>query len=231
MGETVSYRSNGGTREGYLALPADGGTRPAVVVIQESWTLGAHITSIADRFAEAGFVALAPDLCPGGPSAVAGGTPAESVDALLSGLDQAAKEVAGAAEYLAGRAEVTGKIGCVGFAAGGGLALWSAPLSERIVAAAAFYPVLPWERMGTGWADYAGKAALVHRPEQDGAATAEGVAAARRAIEAAGGECAVYDYPGTAPSFFNDDRPDVFDREAAASAWARTLELFRAKLG
>ncbi len=36
MGEMVSYRGNGGTSEGYLALPASGsGSAPAVVVIQE----------------------------------------------------------------------------------------------------------------------------------------------------------------------------------------------------
>ena len=62
MGEMVSYRSNGGTSEGYLAIPASGTASPAVIVIQEWWGLVPHIRSVADRFAEAGFVALAPDL-------------------------------------------------------------------------------------------------------------------------------------------------------------------------
>ena len=61
MGSMVSYRSNGGTSEGYLATPASG-TGPGVIVIQEWWGLVEHITTTADRFAEAGFVALAPDL-------------------------------------------------------------------------------------------------------------------------------------------------------------------------
>ena len=39
-----------------------------------------------------------------------------------------------------------------------------------------------------------------------------------------------YDYPGTHHAFFNDDRPEVYQAEAAATAWARTLELFRTKL-
>ena len=55
--------------------------------------------------------------------------------------------------------------------------------------------------------------------------------AARRAIEEAGGHCALYDYPGTQHGFFNDDRPGVFDQPAAGSAWARTLEFLRSRLG
>ncbi|HWB34583.1 MAG TPA: dienelactone hydrolase family protein, partial [Rugosimonospora sp.] len=61
MGELVRYPSNGGTSEGYLAVP-ESGTGPGVVVIQEYWGLVPHIVSLADRFAQAGFVALAPDL-------------------------------------------------------------------------------------------------------------------------------------------------------------------------
>jgi carboxymethylenebutenolidase len=228
MGEMVSYRSNGGTSQGYLALPPSGsGSAAAVIVLQEWWGLVPHITAVADRFAEAGFVALAPDL-------YRGATPGEPDEArrLLMGLamDQAAREVAGAADYLAERPEVTGRVGTVGFCAGGSLALWSANHSERIVATAGFYPVLPWERMRSEWPDYAGKSALIHCPEEPATPVA-GVHAAAAAIRAAGGECVVHDYPGTRHAFFNDDRPEVFDQPAAASAWARTLEHFRVRLG
>jgi len=146
-------------------------------------------------------------------------------------MDQAARDIAEAADYLAERPEVTGRVGAVGFCAGGSLALWSAMFSERIVATVGFYPVLPWERMRPDWADYAGKAALIHCAEEDGSSAAEGVQAARRAIEAAGGECILQDYPGTSHAFFNDDRPEVFDQPAAASSWARTLDFFRNRLG
>jgi carboxymethylenebutenolidase len=228
MGEMASYRSNGGTSEGYLAVPSGQQASPAVIVIQEWWGLVPHITSVADRFAGAGFVALAPDFYRG-----AATTEPDEAGKLLMGLamDQAAKDIAGAADFLAERPEVTGKVGVVGFCAGGSLALWSGTLSDRIVAAAGFYPVLPWERMRPGWSDYAGKAAVIHCSEEDGTSTADGVQAAKKAIEAAGGMCTLYDYPGTHHAFFNDDRPEVFNGRAAASAWARTLELFRAKLG
>ncbi|GAA4436376.1 dienelactone hydrolase family protein [Phytohabitans houttuyneae] len=226
MGEMVSYRSNGGTSEGYLALPPAPGA-PAVVVIQEYWGLVPHITSLADRFAEAGFVALAPDLYHGKHT-----TEPDEAGKLIMGLamDQAAKDIAGAAAYLAERPETGGKVGAVGFCAGGSLALWSATLSDQIAATVGFYPVLPWERMRPDWAGYAGKSAIIHCSEGDGTSAAEGVQLARRSIEEAGGDCGLYDYPGTKHAFFNDDRPEVFDREAAASSWARTLDFFRKKL-
>jgi carboxymethylenebutenolidase len=227
MGEMVSYRSNGGTSEGYLALPSSPGAS-AVVVIQEYWGLVPHIISLTERFAEAGFVALAPDLYHGKHT-----TEPDEAGKLIMGLamDQAAKDIAGAASYLAERPETAGKVGAVGFCAGGSLALWSATLSDQIVATVGFYPVLPWERMRPDWSGYSGKSAAIHCSEGDGTSAAEGVQLARRSIEAAGGDCVLYDYPGTKHAFFNDDRPEVFDREAAASSWARTLDFLRTKLG
>ncbi|GAA4150714.1 dienelactone hydrolase family protein [Phytohabitans flavus] len=227
MGEMVSFPSNGGTSEGYLALPA-ALSAPAVVVIQEYWGLVPHIISLTERFAEAGFVALAPDLYHGQHA-----TEPDEAGKLLMGLamDQAAKDIACAGAYLTQRPETGGKVGAVGFCAGGSLALWSATISDEIVASVGFYPVLPWERMRPDWSGYSGKSAVIHCSEGDGTSAAEGVGLARRSIEAAGGDCVLYDYPGTKHAFFNDDRPEVFDHEAAASSWARTLDFFRKRLG
>src|SRR5947209_2708364 len=107
MGELVSYASNGGTSEGYLALPKSG-TGSAVVVIQEWWGLVPHITSLVDRFADAGFVALAPDLYHGLHT-----TEPDEAGKMMMGLamDQAAKDIAGAAAFLAGREATRGKVG------------------------------------------------------------------------------------------------------------------------
>ncbi|MCZ7425688.1 MULTISPECIES: dienelactone hydrolase family protein [Micromonospora] len=228
MGEMVSFTGNGGTSEGYLAIPSGGAASPAVIVIQDWWGLVPHVRAVVDRFAEAGFVALAPDFRHGGPAV----KPTEPRLMLNSSqMDEAASDIAAAAEYLASRPEVAGKVGCAGFCAGASLALWSGTFSERIVATAGFYPRLPWEGMATDWADYAGKAALIHCSEADGLSAADGVQSVRRSIESAGGTCQTFDYPGTAHAFFNEDRPEHYDQRAAATAWARTLELFRAKLG
>lgn len=227
MGELVSFASNGGTSEGYLAIP-ETGSGPAVIVIQEWWGLVPHIKSLADRFAAAGFVALAPDLYHGVQT-----TEPDHAGKLMMGLamDQAAKDIAGAADYLADRAEVTSeKIGVAGFCMGGSLALWSATLSPRITTAVGFYPAIPWERMPMAWSNYDGKVALIHCSEEDGTSQAPGVQTAVRSITEAGGKVTTHDYPGTHHAFLNDDRPEVYDAAASASAWARTIEVFRSTL-
>jgi carboxymethylenebutenolidase len=228
MGEIVSYRANGGQSKGYLARPADG-DGPAVIVIQEWWGLVGHITALADRFAEAGFVALAPDLYHGEQAT----EPDDAARlAMAMRLDEAARDIAGAADFLATEPGSRGSgAAAVGFCMGGSLALWSATLSDRIVAAVGFYPGLPWDRVAPDWSRYHGKSALIHCSEGDGTSAAPGIQTAREAIERAGGDCAVYDYPGTDHAFFNDDRPEVYNDGAAATAWARTLEFLRAKLG
>jgi carboxymethylenebutenolidase len=226
MGEMVAYPSNGGTSEGYLALPKEG-SGPAVIVIQEWWGLVPHIISLADRFAAAGFVALAPDLYHGTHTTEPG-----EAGKLMMGLamDQAARDIAGAAEYLAGQPETTDGVGAVGFCMGGSLALWSATVSDKITVAVGFYPALPWERMAPQWSNYDGKTAMIHCSEEDGTSAAPGIRTARAAIEQAGGTCIMHDYPGTHHAFVNDDRPEVYHASAAASAWARTVELLRTKL-
>jgi carboxymethylenebutenolidase len=227
VGEKVSFASDGGTCEGYLAVPS-GGRGPGVIVIQEWWGLVGHITDVADRFAAEGFVALAPDL-------FHGATTSEPDEAgkLMMGLamDRAARDMASAARYLAGRDDVTSsEVGIVGFCMGGSLALWSATLAPEITAAVGFYPAVPWEKMSPTWSNYAGKAAMIHCSEGDGTSAAPGIQQAVRAIRAAGGEVEVYDYPGTQHAFFNDDRPEVYAPEAARQAWDRTLALLRARL-
>jgi carboxymethylenebutenolidase len=227
MGEDVTFASNGDSAEGYLAVPP-GGSGPGVVVIQEWWGLMPHIRDVADRFAAAGFVALAPDLYHGAKTT----EPDEAVKLLMGmAMDRAAKDIAGAAAYLTSRDETTGSgVGAVGFCMGGSLALWSATISPDVVAAVGFYPAVPWERMSPTWASYDGKTAAIHACEGDGGSGADGIQLAKRSIEEAGGSVEVYDYPGTEHAFFNDTRPEVYDADAAALAWDRTVELFRKRL-
>jgi carboxymethylenebutenolidase len=228
MGEMVRFDSLGSEAEGYLAVP-ESPNGSAVIVIQEWWGLVGHIRDVADRFAAHGYLALAPDLYHG----VATTEPDEAGKLMMGlAMDEAAKDIAGTAEYLAGRPEVsTGKVATIGFCMGGSLALWSATLSERVVATVGFYPAVPWERMSPRWSHYQGKAAIIHCSEGDGTSAAPGIVQAKQAIEEAGGQCAAYDYPGTAHAFFNDDRPEVYAAAASDQAWSRTLAFFAERLG
>ena len=62
----VSFEAVGRSLDAYLARPAAEGTRrPAIVVVHEIWGLVPHIEDVARRFADQGYVALAPDLYTG----------------------------------------------------------------------------------------------------------------------------------------------------------------------
>lgn len=228
MGELVRFASFGGQCEGYLAIPASG-SGPGVVVIQEWWGLVPHIESLCDRLAAEGYVALAPDHYRGVRT-----TEPDEAGKLMMGLNvaAAADDLAGAAEYLLTRDDVAGDaVGVVGFCMGGGLALLAPTTYRRIVATSAFYPAMPWPDYQPDWSRYAGKAALVHLAEHDDPAQPARVAEYGAAIEAAGGSIVVETYPGTSHAFFNDSRPEVYQQEAAALAWRRTLDLFASRLG
>jgi carboxymethylenebutenolidase len=223
----VSFASNGDSTEGYLALP-ESGHGPGVIVIQEWWGLVDHVKDVADRFAAEGFVAFAPDFYHGATT----GEPDEA-QSLLMGLamDRAAKDIQGAAHYLAERGETSGAgVGVVGFCMGGSLAMWTGALADEVKVAVGFYPAIPWERMSPSWGNYANKSAMIHASEEDGTSQAEGIQTAIKGIQEAGGDVEVYDYPGSQHAFFNDTRPEVHDEEHSAKAWRRTVDLLKSRL-
>lgn len=228
MGENVTIPVDGGTADAYLARPASG-SGPGVLVVPAWWGLGGHIRSVADRLAGEGFVALAPDIYRG--TVVSAADEAQRLAAELP-ADRAAGDLVGAARYLATAkgTSVSGRVGTVGFGLGGSLALWAATLSADVVAAAAFYPLVPWQPTQPDWAAFAGTTAIVHAAAEDADTTGPELQLAQKAVLEAGGELTVYDYPGTQRGFYNDDRLDAYDPRASASAWARTLELFRTRL-
>ena len=226
-GNHIKFSADGKSGAGYIALP-ESGTGPAVIVIQEWWGLVGHITDIVDRFAAAGFVALAPDLYHG----QAASEPDHAKKLMMElELDRAGEEIVTAAKYLAAMKNTTSdRVGVVGFCMGGSLAIWSGTLSDQITATVGFYPGASWERHAPDWSRYSGKASIIHCAEGDGTSAAPGIQEALTEINGADGDAVAYDYPGTGHAFFNDDRPEVFNESAAKLAWARTINFFAQKL-
>ncbi len=230
MGQHIGFASFGGRCTGYLATPETGsGNGSGVVVIQEWWGLVPHIENLVDRFAAAGFVALAPDHYRGAHT-----TEPDEAAKMMMGLqiDKVAEDIAGAAEYLLTRDDVTGRgVGAVGFCMGGGLALLAPTVYSHITATVAFYPAMPWPAYHPDWSRYAGKAALVHKAATDEEAWGAAIAELGDRIGAAGGSCTVHDdYPDSVHAFFNDDRPEVYQADNAARAWDRTIAFLRERL-
>src|SRR5689334_12916002 len=70
-------------KRGYLAGVDEGADRPGLILVHEWWGLTEHILGIADRFGEAGFIVLAPDLYEGKVT-----KDAEEAGRLMQSLDQ-----------------------------------------------------------------------------------------------------------------------------------------------
>ena len=97
MGQMIEFeRPDGGRCRGYLASAGAG--RPSVVVIQEWWGLNDQICGVADRFARAGYNALAPDLYQGRVT-----QKPDEANHLMTGLDfpgATHQDIRGAARHL-----------------------------------------------------------------------------------------------------------------------------------
>lgn len=233
MGEMVEYPSNGSTGEGYLATPASG-SGPGVVVIQEWWGLVDHIKDVCDRYAAAGFTAIAPDLYHGEWTI----EPNDAGKRMMSlNIERAANDMAGAIDYLLASPSVTSSsVGVTGFCMGGGLTLWLGTLRpEQVGAIAPHYGLIPWP---DAQPDYTKLRAAVqgHYAENDGFANPDSVRALETQLRetAAGGagvDVEMFIYPNAEHAFFNDTRPEVYNAEAAKLAWERTLAFFRKHIG
>ena len=228
MGEMVEFPSNGTTVGGYLAAP-EVGAGPGVVVIQEWWGLVDHVKDVCDRLSAEGFTALAPDLYHGASTA----EPDEAGKLMMAlDIERAARDMAGAVDYLAGHDSVRGQgVGVVGFCMGGGLALWLATLRPDLVRAVVpFYGVIPWEAAQPDWSRLQA-AVQGHYAENDGSVPPERVAALETQLKDAGADVEMFIYPSTGHGFFNDTRPEAHAEDAARQAWIRALEFLRRHLG
>ncbi|MET7697669.1 MULTISPECIES: dienelactone hydrolase family protein [unclassified Streptomyces] len=223
--QNVTFPSAGATAHGYLALPPSG-QGPGVIVIQEWWGLTDHIADVADRLAQEGFVALAPDL-------YGGNVAHDSAEALrMMGELPVARGVellSGAVDHLLGLPEVTSEtVGSVGFCMGGGFVIYLAAADARVTAAAPFYGVIQGELP-----DFSGLKAQIqgHYGELDTTIPVEQLEKLSQAIQQQSGITADLRLYPAHHAFFNDGRPEVYDPESAAQAWQSTVAFLHAQLG
>jgi carboxymethylenebutenolidase len=223
MGEMLTFPSNGRSCEGYIAGDGSG---PGVIVIQEWWGLVPHIRDVVDRFATAGFTAIAPDLYHGESS-----TEPDGAGKLMMALnlEGAAKDLSGAIALLQQRTART-HVGVVGYCMGGGLALVLATQRPDAVAAVApYYGAIPWESVQPDWSALSAKV-VGEYAENDGWASPEAARALESQLRELGKDAVLHIHSGADHAFFNDARPEVYDAGASEVAFARTVDLFRTTL-
>lgn len=220
----ITFSGNGSNYSGYLA-PAVSGSGPGVILIQEWWGLVGHIKSVADRIASEGFTVLAPDFYHGRATE----EPDEAGSLMMAlNIADAEKVIRGAATTLLDhKATVGEKLGVVGFCMGGQLSMFAACLDQRIGACVNFYGIHP-----NVHPDFANLQAPILGlfAEHDDYASPTAVAALDGQLSALGKRHQFVTYQGASHAFFNDDRPQVYNRDAAEDAWSRMLQLFRTEL-
>lgn len=204
---------------GYLALPASeqGG---GVLVLHAWWGLNDTMKEFCERLAESGFVAFAPDLYHGelAQTIAEAETLRDSLD-----IDRARAEITDSVRFLRERAGGVGDgLTVIGFSLGAFFALeLSVSNPKDIRSVVVFY--------GTRPGDYAGSKAayLGHFAESDEFEPQSDVDNLEAALRQAGCAVEFHMYTGTGHWFFERDRSQAFNAEAAASAWERTLKFLK----
>ena len=218
---TLNLSPARGATTAHVARP-DEETSKAIILIHEWWGINDHIRDIAGRFANEGYLCIAPDLFRGKTAK----TTAEA-SALMNGL-----AIADGIETIrAALAETktkydVGLLGITGYCMGGTFALRAACEIPELAAAAPFYGDIPEEgvlrelRVPTLF--IAGKLDAWINPEK-----VSGLEAGARKF---GLPVEVVSYDAD-HAFFNDTRPEVYDAAAAQDAWRRVLAHLRKHLG
>jgi carboxymethylenebutenolidase len=221
----VQFPGDGVKMTAYLVGPTSPGTRPAIIVVQEWWGLNEHVKDIARRYAQEGYVAIAPDLYSRLGHALT--TNPNEAGKLMSALKQedGLKDLGATVAYAKSAAGVDARrIGVTGFCMGGSYALMLACVNRDIRAAVPFYGQVP--NPDTPIQNLTAPVLYIYG-EDDGWITRADVQRLASAFKKYGKKGEIKTYPGAPHAFFNDTRKDVYRPAESSDAWARTLAFFR----
>lgn len=221
--------SDGGEFMGYLAMP-EGGSGSGVVVIQEIFGVNDVMRGITDSFAEAGYMALCPDIFwrqePG--IQLSDQTEEEWARAfeLFNGfdLDKGVQDIGSTIEALRSLDGCSGKVGTVGFCLGGRLAYLTATRTKAD-AAVSYYGVMLTDHLD----ETVDCPLVLHIPTEDEFVPKDQQAEVHARLDG-NDKVTIYDYQGQDHAFARVGGKH-FDQASADTARGRTLEHFKAHLG
>ena len=221
MADLTLTAADGTSFSAHRADPA-GPPRGGVVVLQEIFGVNSHIRAVADQYAAAGFVAVAPALFD---RVEPGVELAYDQDGMVRGqaiawgtltIEAALADVVATADALAAELGGPTRVGVVGFCYGGMLAAATASrAAEHVGAAVAYYPSRSAQLLVD---DRPGVPLLVHLGDEDQGITPED----GQALEARWPTATFHRYEGAGHGF-NCDQRAGFHAEASALAFDRTV--------
>lgn len=215
----MKLQANNSEIDAHLAIPASG-KGPGVLVLHPWWGLNEDIKNAADKLAEAGFVALAPDLYNGRIA-----TTIEQAEKFSTELDdETANPIIEAAinDLLAHEACEGGQIGVLGFSMGAMFAVWAAHKRPALVSAVVLFYGAGMPNQTNTQASYLG-----HYAENDPYEDDEFIDLFKEKLLANGRPTTFYIYPNTTHWFFEPSRTDAYDKVASQLAWERTLTFLK----
>jgi carboxymethylenebutenolidase len=231
--------ADGTAMPAYLARPVGPGPRPGLLVFQEAFGVNRHIRDVAERFARAGYTALAPALFHRTDPAFEGADPDFAViRPHLQALTDAglAADVRAAYNWLtAGDGGGASAVGAVGYCMGGRAAfLAAAELPLR--AAVSYYGGGIAPRPDGLFPSLLPRAGDLHGPVllfwggRDAHIKVEQTRAVEDALRAAGKSYVQVTFSDADHGFFCDERPCYYQPDAARQEWALTLAFFASYL-
>jgi carboxymethylenebutenolidase len=219
--QLIEFTYDGGSAKGIMVKPeGEALSRPALLLIHEWWGLNEHIDSIAARYANEGYVVLAPDLYGGQVT-----KDPEEAGRLMQALEaeKGLRILNGAVDFLKATEGVdANRIGVTGFCMGGTFALLLACKNEYIKASAPFYGDVPQEDV---LKDLKAPVLFIGA-ENDFWITSEKLTRLSDALANYEKLGEVKIYSGVGHAFFNDTRPDAYDADAAKAAWNEVNRFF-----
>jgi carboxymethylenebutenolidase len=219
--ENITYPGAEGDMKAVLAMPKAKKKLGSVVVIHENRGLNPHIIEVTKRVAAAGFIALGVDaLSP------LGGTPTDEDKGreMIGKLDPAKnlQNYLKALEFLRAHKSGNGKVGCVGFCWGGGMANQLAVNDPKLQAAVAYYG----SQAKAADVPKIKASLMMHYGGLDERINA-GIPVYEAALKENKIDYKIYIYEGVNHAFNNDTSPTRYNEAAAKLAWERTIGLFK----
>ncbi|NII82023.1 dienelactone hydrolase family protein [Pedobacter sp. SG908] len=222
--ENITYAGVDAEMKAVLAKPKGKKNLGCVLVIHENRGLNPHIIDVTKRIAAEGFLALGVDaLSP------LGGTPADEDKGreLIGKLDpeKNLQNYLKGLDYLRKRKDGNGKVGCVGFCWGGGMANKLAVNDPKLQAAVAYYGA----QANAADVPKIKASLMLHYGGLDERINA-GIPAYEQALKDNKIDYKIYIYDGVNHAFNNNTSPTRYNEAAAKLAWSRTIDLFKQKL-